>query len=364
MLKRAAAATVALIIAVPTWAGVLPGGTPTDEALRQGALAHNIESVKAALKNGGNPNSPSNTGRRITPLYAAAMGSWTLEENGSKNETANKLLRQGNISRDEIDNYLAFEIAKALFAAGATLGLYDSLILFHPIANGNVKLVELFIDKGASVTGDLDGYTPTELAKKYGQEAIHELLVSRGGIPVDSRSGAQLALIEAAGDGDVEGMEKAIKDGARINEIDTNKQTALVAAVRIPTIDLKRPASVWWLLDHGADPNLKDIYGLPLHVFVEMNAGTMRRDGSLEQDLANITLARLLKAGAKVSGMDDTGQTALHVAAKYDNVHAAEMLIKEGAKVMPKDRAGKTPLDYAESAPMIKLLKQNGATER
>jgi len=30
---------------------------------------------------------------------------------------------------------------------------------------------------------------------------------------------------------------------------------------------------------------------------------------------------------------------------------------------MPKDRLGKTPLDYAESSAMIKLLKQNGATE-
>jgi hypothetical protein len=44
-------------------------------------------------------------------------------------------------------------------------------------------------------------------------------------------------------------------------------------------------------------------------------------------------------------------------------VRAAEILIRDGAKVMPKDRFGKTPLDYAETAPMIKLLKENGATE-
>ena len=30
---------------------------------------------------------------------------------------------------------------------------------------------------------------------------------------------------------------------------------------------------------------------------------------------------------------------------------------------MPKDKIGKTPLDYAESAEMIKLLKSHGATE-
>jgi hypothetical protein len=45
-------------------------------------------------------------------------------------------------------------------------------------------------------------------------------------------------------------------------------------------------------------------------------------------------------------------------------VRAAEVLIKEGAKVMARDETGRTPLDYAESAPMIKLLKASGATER
>jgi ankyrin repeat protein len=77
-----------------------------------------------------------------------------------------------------------------------------------------------------------------------------------------------------------------------------------------------------------------------------------------------MTLLRLLEAGAKVSGVDSIGRTPLHIAAENDNVRAAEILIREGAKVMPRDGAGKTPLDYAESSAMIKLLKQNGATER
>jgi hypothetical protein len=70
MLKSVTSAMLALVMAVPAWAVLLPGGTPADQALREGALAHNVERVKDALKKGANPNSPSDTGRRITPLGA------------------------------------------------------------------------------------------------------------------------------------------------------------------------------------------------------------------------------------------------------------------------------------------------------
>ena len=80
--------------------------------------------------------------------------------------------------------------------------------------------------------------------------------------------------------------------------------------------------------------------------------------------LAERTLVRLLKSGAKVSGMDSKGRTPPHWAAKSDNVRAAEVLIQEGARVMARDLSDRTPLDYAESGPMIKLLMASGATER
>jgi ankyrin repeat protein len=370
MRKKALAALLAFALAlagnsVQTAAAILLGGSSQDVALREAALFKNIEDVKDALKKGANANAPSATRRHITPLGAVAMGRWRDTRDRAadlaKNETARKLSQRG-LSDEEIDRYLAVEITKTLFAAGAKLGPYDRDILFHPIANGNVELVGLLLDHGASVTEDLEGFTPTELAKKYDHEAVYQLLISRGGIPVDNSSAAQLALVEAAGTGDVERMEKALKDGARINEV-KSKQTALVAALRWPTVDPRWSVAAWWLLDHGADPNLKGEDGLPLHVFILANAKTMN-GSDLKRNLADITFGRLIKAGAKISAMDDDGQTPLHVAAKEDNVRAAEILIEQGAKIMPRDKNGKTPLDYAESAAMIKLLKQNGATER
>lgn len=62
--------------------------------------------------------------------------------------------------------------------------------------------------------------------------------------------------------------------------------------------------------------------------------------------------------------MDSKGRTPLHFAAQADNLRAAELLIREGARIMARDEQGRTPLDYAESASMIQLLKKHGARER
>ena len=77
-------------------------------------------------------------------------------------------------------------------------------------------------------------------------------------------------------------------------------------------------------------------------------------------DISGIRGTRYEKLAESTYG----GMTPLHVAAKYNNLEGAKMLIEAGAKIMPKDDTGKTPLDYAESTEMIKLLKSYGAKEK
>jgi ankyrin repeat protein len=77
-----------------------------------------------------------------------------------------------------------------------------------------------------------------------------------------------------------------------------------------------------------------------------------------------MVLSELIAKGARVSSRDSKDRTPLHIAAEKNHLFAAQLLLKNGAKVMPRDKSGRTPLDMAESAEMIKLLKQHGATER
>jgi hypothetical protein len=83
MLKSFASLMLALVVAITAWLGgiagsmavMLPGGTADDTALREAALYHNIDGVRAALTKRADPNAPSNTAKRITPLDAAVSGS-------------------------------------------------------------------------------------------------------------------------------------------------------------------------------------------------------------------------------------------------------------------------------------------------
>jgi len=117
------------------------------------------------------------------------------------------------------------------------------------------------------------------------------------------------------------------------------------------------------LLRLGASPNLKGqgVVGAasPLHAVVDFT-----HESIFEAMNGPAIIEALLKNGAHVSSTADWRQrTPLHIAAKFHNTKAVEILLKAGAKVMARDSTGKTPLDYAESGAVIKLLKSYGAKE-
>ena len=90
------------------------------------------------------------------------------------------------------------------------------------------------------------------------------------------------------------------------------------------------------LLAHGGDIDMPDQSGeTALHI-----AASGRWSGL---DVADILIAK----GADVNALDKFGRTPLHIAAHADNIDVVRSLLAHGANAQAKDTSGKTPLDGA-----------------
>jgi ankyrin repeat protein len=309
------------------------------------------ECLKNELRLGANPNAVTAKGPRLESVLA-------------------HYVEMISLSRDPQVRSAGLEAVRSLIGAGAKLQAADAGILFWPVSSGNVALVQVLLDLGASATSwparqlgtDL---SPVEAAAAEGHDDIVDLLVERGAQRPDRKQTIQESFVRAASRSSIQELEGLLLRGANVNGKSKDNEAALTNAITWSYTCESFP-KIRWLLEKGADPNVlsKGFLGTQpaLHLAVWVDAMLLK--AKRERKCSEQVIHHLLKHGAHVSGVDPAGLTPLHVAAKNNNVPAARLLIQSGAKIMPRDQSGKTPLDLAESSEMIKLLKQNGATER
>jgi ankyrin repeat protein len=332
--------------------------TPTDERLLAAIQKLNVQGVTDALINGANPNIHENDKPGLPTPLARLL--------------AAPLINRIALGQD-VANAKAYEIAKILFNRGAIISFSEGENLYYPIWLHNLPLIELLVSHGMSVINPINGSTPIQLAIKYDQKAVYELLVKLGAAPLGKNDFLQLTALSAVNKCDSHLLSLAISNGADINRKDEKGLTLLFSVLRNPIVDKACADTAIWLLVNGANPNVYghvmpgDVTLTPLHMFCILNAFDIY-PRSPEHDYAISKRVRilelLLEKGADISAIDSENKTALHYAASMNNLWSANLLIEKGAMIMQKDNHNKTPLDYATSDEMRKLLKQSGRTIR
>jgi ankyrin repeat protein len=133
------------------------------------------------------------------------------------------------------------------------------------------------------------------------------------------------------------------------------------------------------LLNHGADPNIRDKQGAtPLHYAAAFDypkiVEVLHKKGLSDYDITPLQAAEfnypevvklLLEHGANPNIQENNfGWTPLHFAAKVCHVHVARVLLDYGADPTIRDNEGKTPLDYGSNCgEFIKeLRRRSGGT--
>ncbi|KAH9094922.1 hypothetical protein LEN26_018016 [Aphanomyces euteiches] len=181
------------------------------------------------------------------------------------------------------------------------------------------------------------------------------------------------SLLAAAMEGDLDAIVHALDKagdsiGGLIDSVDAASGfTALHHAAMLGFVDI-----VCFLIRHGAAIDAVDKFGkTPLHhachfgrdeiVYVLLDAPRLNLQQLYDMNEAKLTCLQtaaargfttivrlLLLHGDVVDGVNDAGETALHIAAQYNHVDVAKVLVQCGATTAkPTTTAGDTVLHYA-----------------
>jgi ankyrin repeat protein len=273
------------------------------------------------------PDAPSRTGE--TPLHLAARL-------GNEYLLSLLLSRKSNLDDIDSDGLTAAQLAArcenddlVLLLAAHGCSIPDILVA---AIVGRADLVARFLhDKPAAIRErTFTGRTPLFLASRHGRTAVLRRLLDAGAAVNASRNDGTQPLHLAAHGGHAEVVQLLLARGAKVNREDGDHRTPLFHAVGQGHEGVAR-----LLLKHKASPNAKTERGC---------APLVAASSAGRKSLVKL----LLDAGANPDQLDaETGQTALHRAARNGWTETVGLLLDRGAKRNVRDKEGKTPLSHA-----------------
>jgi len=348
------------------------GAHPTNSILMTSARTGNGEAVRMLLARGANANARESSLGETALMWAAAENHpdavRALIEHGAKVDTrSDKLVYpKDRFGLEGVTTILprgdwtalmyaarqgSLEAARTLAEMGADLNLTDpdgTSALELAILNGHFDTAAMLTKKGADpniadVTGMAALYASVDmntLGEIYGRPArqstdkltaldLLPILLAHGANPNAALKSPTLNRAHTPGEPSLgEGttpLMRAAKNG------DT-------AAMRV-------------LMAHGADASLKQKNGtttLMLAAGVGRGTGVFAKDYATEAELLD-AVKFLTESGVDVNAANDSGQTALHIAAQASD-GIVKYLAEHGANLDAKDKQGRTALDVAMGA--------------
>ena len=257
-------------------------------------------------------------------------------------------------------------------------------LLFYSIREGEIKEVELLLDKGVDVhADDRVGWPPMVRAADYGQLAIVQTLLARGADPLRGTAGNRLPLHFAAEGGYVAIVSLLLRQpSVDPNLKDYTGQTALFKAANggyfevvelllqqksvepdavsndgftplLQAIFEKHHKVVQLLLDRAdVNPNLRDTTYSQTPLWMASTAG---------DDILRMFLQR---KDVEINGQSRWGEPPLYQAIQRNRPSAAKMLLEAGADPNIPTEEHTTALSWAAAAGSEEsiqlLLKQAG----
>jgi len=211
-------------------------------------------------------------------------------------------------------------LVQSLLAGGADPDAREPQLDFTPlhlcVYVDNLEIGEALVAAGANVNArNRMELSPLDLAILFGKTETVTFLIAHGADIEGENGHDHRPLTYAAGRGHTEIVQLLLDAGAELEACNRQGQTALLAA----TIS-GREEIVELLLARGARVDVSDTtHDRPL-----------LHHACLTGHL-NI-VARIVAAGAEPNGVDASGQSALHLAARYGHQQVAELLLAHGAR--------------------------------